>query len=112
MLQNDKNELDLGLCICEINVQVIPASFTKKSHHALALPGLVQCLLCLSNGFPSSALYCTGGISQNASGINSGHFVSVRRSGDFGHVRKTANWGEVCEDLSFKKNVCCGARAR
>ena len=35
-----------------------------------------------------------------------GHFVSVRRSGDFGLVRKIANWGEACEDLSVKKKMC------
>ena len=68
-------------------------SFTKKSHQALALPGLVQCLLCLSYGFPSSVLYRYGGISQNALGSNVGHFASVRRSGDFGRARKTANRG-------------------
>ena len=49
-------------------------SFTKKSHHALALPDLVQCLLCLSYGFLSSVLYCYGGISQNAPSINLRHF--------------------------------------
>ena len=66
-------------------------SFTKKSHHALALPDLVQCLLCLSYGFLSSVLYCYGGISQNAPSINLRHFVSVRRSRNFGRARKTAS---------------------
>ena len=66
-------------------------SFTKKSHHALALPHLVQCLLCLSYGFLSSVLYCYGGISQNAPSINLRHFVSVRRSRNFGRARETAS---------------------
>ena len=39
-------------------------------------------LLSLSYGFPSSVLYCYGGISQNASGSNLGNLVSVRRSSD------------------------------
>ena len=69
-------------------------SFTKKSHHTLALPGLVQCLLCLSYGFPSSVLYCYGGISQNALGSNLGHLVSVRRSGD-------------CEPGEGFVKICC-----
>ena len=72
-------------------------SFTKKAHHSLALPDLVQCLLCLSYGFLSSVLYCYGGISQNASSINLRHFVSVRRSRNFGRARKTA---------SKKKKLC------
>ena len=54
----------------------------------LALPDLVQCLPCLSYGFLSSVLYCYGGISQS---INLQHFVSVRRSRNFGRARKTAS---------------------
>ena len=45
-----------------------------------------------------------------------GHFVSVRRSGDFGRARKTANRGSVCKTLSYQKKEMCGsgreARAR
>ena len=65
----------------------------------LALPGLVQCLLCLSYGF----LYCYGGISQNASGSNLGHFVSVRRSGD-------CEPGEGFVKICRAKEKMCGSR--
>ena len=35
----------------------------------------------------------------------------MRRSGDFERVRKTANWGEACEDLSvLKKCLLSSAR--
>ena len=79
---------------------------TSWTHHALALPDIVQCLLCLLYGFLSSVLYCYGGISQNASSINLRHFVSVRRSRNFGRARKTAS-------KIVSKNWCgSGRRAR
>ena len=84
-------------------------SFTKKSHHVLALPGLVQCTLCLSNDFPSSVLYCYGGISQNASGSNLAHFVSVRRSGDCEPVEGFVKICRVKEKMCGSRR---GARAR
>ena len=39
-------------------------------------------------GCPYSALCCYGRIAQNASGKNLRHFVSARRSGDFGRAKK------------------------
>ena len=82
-------------------------SFTKKSHHALALPGLVQYTLCLSYDFPSSVLYCDGGISQNASGSNLA--VSVRRSGDCEPVE---GFVKICRVKEKMRESRRGARAR
>ena len=41
----------------------------------------------------------------NSSGINSRHFVSVRRLGDFVRARKTADRGGVCKVLSRGGNL-------
>ena len=76
---------------------------------ALITTNLVQCTLCLSYDFPSSVLYCYGGILQNASGSNLAHFVSVRRSGDCEPVE---GFVKICR---VKETICGsrrGARAR